>query len=189
MSPTASRLSIGAPEAIVRPQAHCHLAGGLKSPKPLKGNRLCQRLRSPCAASPWSSWASARRQAPSAKAQTLPPSTPIRAWACPAVRLPNMAASPHTRSSIRSDLLPAGRHSTPGGRPWAAAAPLLRRAVWRQVRLRPSPATRLDPICPRRRRARSRAGSWPFPKSAAPGPRAPATRRPRRRDRRKQHLP
>lgn len=180
--------SIGySPAANARPAA-----GGVDTPNPLKGNRLCQRLRSPCAVFSWLSWASAPVR-PLRRAATSPLSIHTQVSACQAVPCRSTAPRPPTPSSTQWDP-PADPRSIPGALAERAApilsplAPLPR--AWSRLAFpRPSTATILEPSCHHRRPGQSRAGSWPFPSSATPHPCGGATRhqlpqRHRRRHRR-----
>ena len=141
----------------------------------LKGNWLCQRLRSPCAVSSSPLSASALpRLLP--RGRTSWPSIPTPVSACLAVPWRSRGRRPLIRSSTRS-APPAGRRSIRGretlapspptplpGASWPAASWLA--ASW-PATWRPSPRAPCMPstpaaICPRLRPARSRVESWLF---------------------------
>ncbi len=81
-APEVGRLSGHCPLAILRSSYAVASRVGSRGKKPLKGNCLCQRRQSSCAASPLPFWALVLpRRMP--RRRTLPPSTPIMASACP----------------------------------------------------------------------------------------------------------
>lgn len=185
------RASIGYPPAAnARPAVD-----DVDSPNALKGNRLCQCLRSPCAVSPSPSWAWAPLRL-SPRERTSRPSILTPVSACRAGRYRNMA---HRRPIRSSTLLvpPADRPSIPGGvaeqRPPIPSPPLPPAsspqamsppATYLPACRRPCTATIPAPTCLRRRPDRSRVGSWPFPNwgmlrrhAAATRPRRPPRRR------------